>query len=117
MTRATGTSLKRRRKVIKAASGYWGRRKNTIRAARQAVQRALTNSYRDRRQRKRQMRALWIQRINAGARKDGLRYSSFIRGLKSSGIDLNRKMLSDMAIHYPDQFRDLVKKVAETRPK
>ena len=111
MTRATGTSIERRRKVIKSASGYWGRRKNTIRAARQAVNRALANSYRDRRQRKRQMRALWIQRVNAAARAGGVKYSSLVHGLKLLNIDLNRKMLSDMAVHHPGQFQELVEKV------
>lgn len=111
MTRATGTSLKRRKRIIKSASGYWGRRKNTIRAAHQAVQRALSNSYRDRRQRKRQMRALWIQRINAGTRLENMRYSSFMHGLKLLKIDLDRKILSDMAVHHPNQFQELVQKV------
>ena len=98
------TTHARHKKVIDAAKGYRGRRKNTFRAAVQAVERAGQYAYRDRRVRKRQFRALWIQRINAGARDNGLTYSVLMNGLKRAGIDLDRKILADLAVREPQGF-------------
>jgi large subunit ribosomal protein L20 len=102
------TSHARHRKVIKQAKGYYGRRKNTIRVARQAVEKAGQYAYRDRKVRKRTFRALWIQRINAAARENGLTYGRLIDGLKKAGIDLDRKVLADIAVHEPQTFKGLV---------
>eukprot|EP00657_Telonema_sp_P-1_P000053 TRINITY_DN10076_c0_g1_i1.p1 TRINITY_DN10076_c0_g1~~TRINITY_DN10076_c0_g1_i1.p1 ORF type:complete len:108 (-),score=35.73 TRINITY_DN10076_c0_g1_i1:114-437(-) len=88
--------------------GYYGRRKNVFRVAVQAMEKAAQYAYRDRRVRKRDFRALWIQRINAGARSYGLTYSKFMNGLKKAGIELDRKVLSDLAIHEPAAFKSLV---------
>lgn len=101
------TAHARHRKVIKAAKGYYGRRKNTIRVAKQAVEKAGQYSYRDRRVRKRTFRALWIQRINAAARLHGLTYGRFIDGLNKAGIELDRKVLADIAVHEPATFQGL----------
>lgn len=98
----------RHRKIIKKAKGYYGRRKNTFRAANQAVEKAGQYAYRDRRTRKRNFRGLWIQRINAGVREHGLTYSRFIDGLAKAGIEVDRKVLSDLAIHEPEAFKALV---------
>ena len=98
----------RHKKVIKAAKGYYGRRKNTFRTAVQAVEKAGQYAYRDRRTRKRNFRALWIQRINAGVREHGLTYSRFIDGLAKAGVEVDRKVLSDLAIHEPEAFKALV---------
>jgi len=106
------TSHARHRKVIKQAKGYYGRRKNTIRIAKQAVEKAGQYAYRDRKVRKRTFRALWIQRINAAARASGLSYGRMIDGLKKAGIDLDRKVLADMAVHEPETFKGLVKAAA-----
>jgi large subunit ribosomal protein L20 len=95
-------------KILKAAKGYRGRRKNTIRAAKQAVERGQQYAYRDRRVRKRNFRALWIQRINAAAREAGLTYGRFINGLKLSGIEVDRKILADLAVREPEAFKALV---------
>ena len=110
MARVKGGSAShaRHRKVIKAAKGYYGRRKNTFRAANQAVEKAGQYNYRDRRARKRQFRALWIQRINAGARENGLTYSAFMNGLAKAGIELDRKVLADLAVREPESFAALV---------
>jgi large subunit ribosomal protein L20 len=102
------TSHARHRKVIKRAKGYYGRRKNTIRVARQAVEKAGQYAYRDRKVRKRTFRALWIQRINAAARENGLSYGRLIDGLKKAGIELDRKVLADIAMHEPQTFKGLV---------
>ena len=102
------TSHARHKKVLKAASGYRGRRKNTIKVARQAVEKALQYAYRDRRTRKRDFRSLWIQRINAGAREHGLTYSQFMHGMSTAGIEVDRKVLADLAVREPDSFRALV---------
>jgi large subunit ribosomal protein L20 len=102
------TSHARHRKVIKQAKGYYGRRKNTIRVARQAVEKARQYAYRDRKVRKRTFRALWIQRINAAARENGLTYGRLIDGLKKAGIELDRKVLADIAVHEPQTFKGLV---------
>ena len=102
------TSHARHRKVIKQAKGYYGRRKNTIRVARQAVEKAGQYAYRDRKVRKRTFRALWIQRINAAARENGLTYGRLMDGLKKAGIELDRKVLADIAVHEPQTFKGLV---------
>jgi large subunit ribosomal protein L20 len=96
------------RKVYKQAKGYYGRRKNTIRIAKQAVEKANQYAYRDRKNRKRNFRALWIQRINAAARSAGLTYGRLIDGLNRAGITVDRKVLSDLAIHEPTAFAALV---------
>ena len=101
------TTHARHKKVTDAAKGYYGRRKNTFRAANQAVEKAQQYAYRDRRTRKRDFRGLWIQRINAGARVHDLTYSRFMHGLKLSGIELDRKVLSDMAVREPEVFGEL----------
>ena len=101
------TSHARHNKVIKAAKGYYGRRKNTIRVAKQAVDKARQYAYRDRRVRKREFRALWIQRINAAARLHGMTYSSLMGGLNKAGIAVDRKMLADLAIHDANAFAAL----------
>ena len=105
------TSHARHKKVLKAVKGQWGRRKNTIRVARQALEKAMQYSYRDRRAKKREFRSLWIQRINAGVRAEGITYSKFINGLNKSGIKLDRKVLADIAYNDPEVFRTIVKKV------
>ena len=100
------------KKVLKKAKGYYGRRKNTIRVAKQAVEKAQQYAYRDRKRRKRTFRALWIQRINAAVREHGLTYGRFINGLSNLGIEVDRKVLSDIAINDPAGFKALVDKAA-----
>ncbi len=102
------TAHARHRKIIKAAKGYYGRRKNTFRAANQAVEKAGQYAYRDRKARKRSFRALWIQRINAAAREHGITYGRFIDGLNKAGIEVDRKVLADIAVREPEAFRTLV---------
>ena len=102
------TTHARHRKVIKAAKGYYGRRKNTFRIANQAVEKANQYAFRDRRARKRNFRSLWIQRINAAVREHGLTYGRFINGLDLAGVEVDRKVLSDLAIHEPEAFKALV---------
>ena len=102
------TSHARHKKVLKQAKGYYGRRKNTIRVAKQAVERAQQYAYRDRRNRKRSFRALWIQRINAAVRELGLTYGRFIDGLGKAGVEVDRKVLADLAVREPEAFRALV---------
>ena len=104
------TSHAKHKKVLKAVKGQWGRRKNTIRVARQAMEKAMQYAYRDRRAKKRDFRSLWIQRINAGARAEGLTYSKFINGLNKSGIKLDRKILAEIAYDNPEAFKTIVKK-------
>ncbi len=104
------TTHARHRKVIKAAKGYYGRRKNTFRAATQAVEKAGQYAYRDRRVRKRNFRALWIQRINAATREHGLTYGRFIHGLTRAGIEVDRKVLADLAVREPGAFKALIDK-------
>ena len=106
------TAHAKHKKVIKAAKGYYGRRKNTIRVAKQAVEKAQQYAYRDRKRRKRNFRALWIQRINAACREHGLTYGRFINGLTNLGIEVDRKILSDIAINDPAGFKALVDKAA-----
>ena len=104
-------SRSRHKKVLKSVKGQFGRRKNTIRIARQAMEKALQYAYRDRRAKKREFRSLWIQRINAGVRAEGITYSKFIYGLNKSGIKLDRKILADIAYNNPEVFKSIVKKV------
>ena len=104
-------SRRRHKKVLKAVKGQFGRRKNTIRIDRQAMEKAMQYAYRDRRAKKREFRSLWIQRINAGVREQGLTYSRFIDGLNKSKIKLDRKVLADLAYNNPEAFKSLVKKV------
>ena len=104
-------SKARRKKVLKSAQGYWGRRKNVWTVAKNAVEKGLTYSYRDRKAKKREFRALWIQRINAGAREHGMSYSVFMGKLKEANIDLNRKVLADLAMNHPEAFKEVVDKV------
>jgi large subunit ribosomal protein L20 len=105
------TSKARHKKVLKAVKGKFGRRKNTIRIARQAMEKAMQYAYRDRRAKKREFRSLWIQRINAGVRLEGLTYSKFINGLNKSKIKMDRKVLADIAYNEPEVFKSIVKKV------
>lgn len=106
------TAHAKHKKVIKAAKGYYGRRKNTIRVAKQAVEKAQQYAYRDRKRRKRTFRALWIQRINAAVREHGLTYGRFIDGLTKAGIEIDRKVLSDIAIRDGAAFKALVDQAA-----
>ncbi len=101
----------RRKKVLKQAKGYFGRRKNVWTVAKNAVDKAMLYSYRDRRAKKRNFRSLWITRINAGARQHGMSYSQFMGSLKNSGIELNRKVLADLAMNHPEAFAAIVNKV------
>lgn len=106
------TAHARHKKVLNRAKGYYGRRKNTIRVAKQAVEKAGQYAYRDRKARKRNFRALWIQRINAAVREidPGLTYSRFIHGLAEAGIEVDRKVLADLAVHEPAAFGEIVGK-------
>ena len=107
------TTHARHKKIIKQAKGYRGRRKNTFRAAVQAVEKGLQYAYRDRRTRKRNFRGLWIQRINAGARIHGLTYGEFIHGLTKAGVELDRKVLADLAVTAPESFKELIDQAKE----
>src|SRR5437660_1902586 len=106
------TAHAKHKKVLRAAKGYFGRRKNTIRIAKQAVEKAMQYAYRDRKNRKREFRALWIQRINAAVREHGLTYSRFISGLTTAGIEVARKVLADLAVREPEAFKALVNQAA-----
>ena len=106
------TSHAKHKKVLAQASGYQGRRKNTIRIAKQAVEKAGQYAYRDRRVRKRTFRALWIQRINAASREHGVNYARFMNGLKQAGIEIDRKVLADLAVREPEAFKALVEQAA-----
>lgn len=97
-----------RKKIFKRTKGYFGRKKNVYRLAKNAHERALQYSYRDRRRKKREMRKLWVQRINAGARQHGLSYSQFMGKLKKSDVQLNRKVLADLAMNHPSAFKAVV---------
>ena len=108
------TTHARHRKVIKAAKGYCGARNSTFRAANQAVEKAGQYAYRDRRAKKRNFRALWIQRINAAARAEGLTYGRFINGLGKAGIEVDRKVLADLAVREPEAFKALVEAAKAT---
>ncbi len=107
------TSHAKHKKVLQAAKGYRGRRGNTIRAAKAAVDRSMQYAYRDRKNNKRNFRTLWIQRLNAAAREHGLKYSAFINLLKRAQIVLNRKVLSNLAIQSPEAFKAVVQKAQE----
>ncbi|MEK6480681.1 50S ribosomal protein L20 [Catalinimonas sp. 4WD22] len=104
-------SRARRKKVLKQAKGYWGRRSNVWTVAKNAVEKGQQYAYRDRKAKKREIRQLWIQRINAGVRAYGISYSQFMGALKTQGIDLNRKVLADLAMNHPDAFKAIVDKV------
>jgi large subunit ribosomal protein L20 len=118
MPRAKGgpKTRQRRKKVLKAAKGYWGGRHRLFRTARETVKRAGAYAYRDRRARKREFRGLWIQRINAAVRTLGLSYNMFIYGLKQAGLELDRKILADMAVGDPTTFAKLAE-IARAHPK
>ncbi len=115
MSRATSgvVSKKRHKKILKLAKGFRGRAKNCFRVAVEKVEKALRYAYRDRRARKRDFRALWIQRINAAVREHGLVYSQFINGLTLANIELDRKVLADLAVREPDAFRNVVDQVTK----
>ena len=102
------TSHAKHKKVLAQATGYQGRRKNTIRIAKQAVEKAGQYAYRDRRVKKRTFRGLWIQRINAASREHGVNYARFMNGLKLAGIEIDRKVLADLAVREPEAFKALV---------
>lgn len=101
----------RRKKIMKQAKGFFGRRKNVWTVAKNAVEKAMLYAYRDRKQNKRNFRALWIQRINAGARQEGMSYSQFMGLVKKNGIELNRKVLADLAMNHPEAFKAVLNKV------
>ncbi|MBT8291344.1 50S ribosomal protein L20 [Muriicola sp. E247] len=104
-------SRARRKKVLKQAKGYFGRRKNVWTVAKNAVEKAMVYAYRDRRNKKRNFRSLWITRINAGARMHGMSYSQFMGKVKANNIELNRKVLADLAMNHPEAFKAVVDKV------
>ncbi len=104
------TSKAKHKKVLKAVKGQWGRRKNTIRVAKQAMEKSMQYSYRDRRNKKRNFKSLWIQRINAGVRAEGLTYSKFINGLSKCGVSIDRKILAEIAYDSPEAFKTIVQK-------
>ncbi|WP_373487628.1 50S ribosomal protein L20 [Blastomonas sp.] len=110
------TTRAKHKRILEQAKGYYGRRKNTIRVARQAVEKAGQYAYRDRKAKKRNFRALWIQRINAATRMEGLTYGQFIHGLKLAGVELDRKVLADIAMHEGDVFKTLVKQAQDALP-
>jgi len=101
----------RRKKILKAAKGYFGRRKNVHTVAKNAVEKGMQYAYRDRKNKKRTFRALWIQRINAGTRLYGMSYSQFMGKVHANGIELNRKVLADLAMNHPETFKAIVEKV------
>ncbi|CAN5307651.1 50S ribosomal protein L20 [soil metagenome] len=104
-------SRAKRKRVLKLAKGFFGRKKNVWTVAKNAVEKGLVYAYRDRKAKKRDFRALWIQRINAGARLHGMSYSVLMGKLKTAGIELNRKVLADLAMNHPEAFADVVNKV------
>ncbi len=114
--RGTTTHAKHKR-ILKDAKGYWGRRKNTIRIARQAVEKAGQYAYRDRKAKKRTFRALWIQRINAAVRAEGLTYGQFMHGLKLAGVELDRKVLADLAMNEGAAFSAIIAQAKAALPK
>ena len=103
-------SRAKHKKVLKSVKGQYGRRKNTIRIARQAMEKAMQYAYRDRRNKKRDFKSLWITRINAGVRAEGMTYSKFVNGLSKSGIKIDRKILAEIAYDNPEAFKTIVKK-------
>ncbi|MEX2235598.1 MAG: 50S ribosomal protein L20 [Cyclobacteriaceae bacterium] len=104
-------SRAKRKRIMKLAKGFFGRKKNVWTVAKNAIEKGLVYAYRDRKQKKREFRGVWIQRINAGVRAHGLSYSEFIGKLKKSGIDLNRKVLADLAMNHPEAFKAVVDKI------
>ena len=104
-------SRNRRKKILKAAKGYFGRRKNVYTVAKNAVEKAMSYAYRDRKNNKRNFRSLWVMRINAAARLHGMSYSQFMGKIKANNIDLNRKVLADLAMNNPEAFKAIVEKV------
>ena len=111
------TAHAKHKKILKAAKGYYGRRKNTIRIAKQAVEKAKQYAYRDRKRKKRTFRSLWVQRINAAAREHGLTYGRFIDGLNKAGIEIDRKVLADLAVKDAAGFKSLVDQAAAAAKK
>ena len=110
------TTHAKHKRILDQAKGYYGRRKNTIRIARQAVEKAGQYAYRDRKVRKRSFRALWIQRINAAVRLEGLTYGQFMHGLKLAGVDLDRKVLADIAMHEAESFSSIIAQAKAALP-
>jgi large subunit ribosomal protein L20 len=104
-------SRAKRKRIMKLAKGFFGRKKNVWTVAKNAIEKGLVYAYRDRKQKKREFRGVWIQRINAGARANGLSYSEFMGKLKKAGIDLNRKVLADLAMNHPDAFQAVINKI------
>ena len=102
-------SRRRRKKILKAAKGYFGARSNVYTVAKNAVEKGLSYAYRDRKRKKTEFRKLWIARINAGARANGTTYSRLMNGLSNKGVELNRKVLADLAMNHPDSFAEVVK--------
>jgi large subunit ribosomal protein L20 len=115
MSRTTNAVARKRRKkkVLSQAKGYWGRKHSSYRLANEQVMRSGRYAYRDRRTRKRDFRRLWIIRINAAARREGMSYSQLIHGLSEAGVDVNRKMLADIAVHDPEAFRRFAERARE----
>ena len=105
------------KKILKMAKGYRGRAKNVFRIAKERVEKGLQYAYRDRRTKKRNFRALWIQRINAGVREHGMSYSQFIKGIKKAEIDIDRKILADIAANNPETFKSIIDKIRQTKEK
>jgi len=110
---ASGARKKRKKKILKAAKGYFGRRKNLYRTAKDAVEKGWEHAYRDRKKKKRNFRRLWITRINAAAREHDMSYSRFMNGLSRSGVELDRKALADIAVRSPEAFAELVDRARE----
>jgi large subunit ribosomal protein L20 len=104
-------SRAKRKRIMKLAKGFFGRKKNVWTVAKNAIEKGLVYAYRDRKQKKREFRGVWIQRINAGARLHGLSYSEFMGKLKKAGVDLNRKVLADLAMNHPDAFQAVINKI------
>ena len=104
-------SRAKRKRIMKLAKGFFGRKKNVWTVAKNAIEKGLVYAYRDRKQKKREFRGIWIQRINAGVRAYGLSYSEFMGKVKKSGIDLNRKILADLAMNHPEAFKAVVEKI------
>ncbi|MFY0594532.1 50S ribosomal protein L20 [Roseivirga sp.] len=109
----TVASRAKRKRILKQAKGYWGRRKNVWTVAKNAVEKGLVYSYRDRKAKKREFRKLWIQRINAGARLHGMSYSQFMGKLGQSEVELNRKVLADLAMNHPEAFKAVLDKISK----
>ena len=110
------TTRAKHKNILEQAKGYYGRRKNTIRVARQAVEKAGKYAYRDRKVKKRSFRALWIQRINAATRAEGLTYGQFMHGLKLAGVELDRKVLADIAMHEAEAFSAIIAQAKAALP-